>query len=829
MSGGIRAQDWKQDPPASLCDLSVMDRYERGKTSCCHFQPLITASNQSLIMTMRQYLLIIALWSFSVSSAQEELVWTDEFNKSDGPNSTVWSYETGSGGDGELQEYKTDNVKEEQGRLVITAVEDTSFWDFFSGGRKFTSGKISSQGKLEVLYGRIEARIEVPDPANGLWPSLWMVGSNVDDVGLAKSGRMTMMQMGSARALEQGQGKSLVESSLYWEQNNVEANNSDSVLTGSDLTEGFHTYVMDWTPESISTFVDGTQILTKDISTAGCPECDEFHQPFFFILSLAVGGSYPNINDESGVTASFPAEMLVDSIRVYDNGFAEMSGSGFSSPIQSSPSVPPNATVSTAMPGTTTTPATSVLPTEATTEAATTTSSPPPSTTVPTTPETPTTTAPTTAEPETTVPPTTPSTTDTTPAPTSSTTDPPALPVQTVEAVGMVMSLTDVPPLNDLAQADWVEITRGHLMDEAKDSFGFEKLKVNVTMVSQNPPYTGNRRLLRHLQASQQQKITFNAIYAVETSLELDDVTPIISSAFESNGQKARYLEKLKNSGDDAFQSASFVSVESPNIDSAKDADPGSSGRNSTNIGFIVGLVIGGLVLLVIGVALFVRRRNNRPAEAPKGSTDASVVKGPMMDLSGTVGDETLYTGHPKHEVTPDSSYDNDSVFDVTPGITQANLASAAPNSTHDKASSLHSSYRSDADESYGGFSSELSALDIDYNYRDAYWSTANSVISGPLDNASVATEEQTVCDEFTVMAPKGMLGLTLQTCAEGCPVVHEIKEGSPLAGQVQVGDRLHCVDGRDVTMVQSDTVSRVIASKANCESRALTFARPKK
>jgi hypothetical protein len=66
-----------------------------------------------------------------------------------------------------------------------------------------------------------------------------------------------------------------------------------------------------------------------DISTQSCTDCTEFHQPHFLILNLAVGGSFTGRFTSGAVTAVTPAEMLVDYIRISDNGFTEMGGTGY--------------------------------------------------------------------------------------------------------------------------------------------------------------------------------------------------------------------------------------------------------------------------------------------------------------------------------------------------------------------------------------------------------------------------------------------------------------------------------------------------------------------
>ena len=67
--------------------------------------------------------------------------------------------------------------------------------------------------------------------------------------------------------------------------------------------------------------------LTKN--TSNIPE---FNAPHFFILNLAVGGTYTGIYDANGITANFPAEYRVDWIRLYDEGDTVLGGSSTLTP-----------------------------------------------------------------------------------------------------------------------------------------------------------------------------------------------------------------------------------------------------------------------------------------------------------------------------------------------------------------------------------------------------------------------------------------------------------------------------------------------------------------
>ena len=44
-------------------------------------------------------------------------------------------------------------------------------------GQNYTSGRITTQGKFNQLYGKYEARIKLPS-AQGTWPAFWLLGED---------------------------------------------------------------------------------------------------------------------------------------------------------------------------------------------------------------------------------------------------------------------------------------------------------------------------------------------------------------------------------------------------------------------------------------------------------------------------------------------------------------------------------------------------------------------------------------------------------------------------------------------------------------------------
>lgn len=259
--------------------------------------------------------------------SQPQLVWAEEFDSGTLPDANTWNHDIGATGWGnrELQEYTDDpsNARLENGHLVITARRQQD-------GAPFTSARIHSQDKLEFQYGILVARIKLPDLGDGLWPAFWALGADFSEVGWPDCGELDVMELGHSEAIRKDLVNRRVGSAAHWEHKGEHAVYHESLDTPADLDDGFHIFRMTWTPEFVRTSVDGEPIWTMDLRERSCKDCSEFHQPFFIILNLAVGGAYPGRLAPEEITAPLPAEMLVDYVRLYDNGFTQLGGSSLS-------------------------------------------------------------------------------------------------------------------------------------------------------------------------------------------------------------------------------------------------------------------------------------------------------------------------------------------------------------------------------------------------------------------------------------------------------------------------------------------------------------------
>ena len=180
-----------------------------------------------------------------------------------------------------------------------------------------------TQGRFAFKYGNLEARIKVPNTANGLWPAFWMMGNNAGAIAWPKCGEVDIMELGAAAGIASNIQQELIDSAIHYADTNNNAVNAAAWLTApEDLTQDYHLYQMSWTPTNLTFSLDNVPFGSWDI--ANIPM---FQQPMFLILNIAIGGydpSYTGVYSPGAVTAPFPARMDVNYIQITDNGYTQL-------------------------------------------------------------------------------------------------------------------------------------------------------------------------------------------------------------------------------------------------------------------------------------------------------------------------------------------------------------------------------------------------------------------------------------------------------------------------------------------------------------------------
>jgi beta-glucanase (GH16 family) len=248
------------------------------------------------------------------------VVWRDEFDAPAGtaPDPANWTPEIGDGtiigkpgwGNDELQYYTDDPANaatDGDGNLVITtrATDPETAPQCYYGPCRYTSARLVSQHKKEFAYGRIEARIKVPFGA-GLWPAFWSLGTDIAENPWPQSGEIDFMEFVGRLPKE-------IFGTIHGPGYSGGQSFGNIHTFDEDVSERFHTFTVDWTPERIVWHVDGIayhEAVPADVA----PNEWVFEHPFFLLLNTAVGG---NFGGPVGADTTFPQEMSIDYVRVH--------------------------------------------------------------------------------------------------------------------------------------------------------------------------------------------------------------------------------------------------------------------------------------------------------------------------------------------------------------------------------------------------------------------------------------------------------------------------------------------------------------------------------
>ena len=242
------------------------------------------------------------------------LVWSDEFKGPDGssPDPKKWAYDQGGKGWGneELECYtnRLQNAHIQSGNLVITTQkENFACSDGLSSN--YTSARLKTQGLFSQAYGRFEARIKIP-AGQGMWPAFWMLGDNITIAGWPTSGEIDIME-------NIGKEPGTVHGSLHGPSSAKRTSDATALFSlpaGQGFANDFHLFAVEWEPGVVRFYVDTNLYATFTQSHWPVGGAWVFDHPFFLLLNVAVGGTWPGSPDSS---TQFPQQMLVDYVRVY--------------------------------------------------------------------------------------------------------------------------------------------------------------------------------------------------------------------------------------------------------------------------------------------------------------------------------------------------------------------------------------------------------------------------------------------------------------------------------------------------------------------------------
>ncbi len=253
---------------------------------------------------------------------QQSLVFEQTF---DGPSvpTSDFGFETGysvRNNDAETYTDSEQNVFIDQGELVLQAKAETL------GQAQYTSGSVNTAGLHSFTYGRIAARILVPD-GTGVGPAFWMLPeapgdpvSVCDDAGKCTSaewpvwGDIVIMTLRSERPTE------LLHTSSYatfdaTKMQYVRGQGGGTQTLPASAGAAYHEYAVEWGPKRIDWLTDGVVADSFDTTAPDIYQPsgeDPFSKAFHIRLSLAIGGL-----SEAPDPSVYPQQMRIDWLRVW--------------------------------------------------------------------------------------------------------------------------------------------------------------------------------------------------------------------------------------------------------------------------------------------------------------------------------------------------------------------------------------------------------------------------------------------------------------------------------------------------------------------------------
>lgn len=233
-----------------------------------------------------------------------ELAWSDEFCYEGLADESKWNYETGFVRNQEKQYYtkaRAENARVEDGSLIIESRKEK-----YEKGQ-YTSASLHTWHKAQWLYCRLEVRAKLPT-GKGMWPAIWMLGTNRARVGWPACGEIYIME-------NVGFDPDVICANAHTKAyNHTKRTNKGSKIRGEKPYERYHVYAIEWYEDRIDFFFDDEKYFTFENEGAG-NDVWPFDKPHYLILNAAIGGTW---GGQKGIDdAIFPQKYYIDYVRVF--------------------------------------------------------------------------------------------------------------------------------------------------------------------------------------------------------------------------------------------------------------------------------------------------------------------------------------------------------------------------------------------------------------------------------------------------------------------------------------------------------------------------------
>jgi beta-glucanase (GH16 family) len=309
----------------------TLDGTTPSTTSQQYQAPFLVASNltvKALAAASGSNNSTVTSQDFAPSIPSGTLVWSDEFANSGSsivsPSNSTWTYDTGFQccGNNELETYcaagsSTSPCDPGNPNTYVDTAGILHVVGRNVSGTTYTSGRMKTQGLFSFMYGRIEARMLLPE-SQGMWPAFWLLGNNIKTLNWPACGELDVMEHIDGSNPPGGNlAGDWIAGSVHGGTVSNEANGTQQYQASGFSAAAWHTYGMIWSKQQVQFYVDDPTKPYATFTPANFPGTWPFDQgPQFIILNLAIGGDWPG--SPNGTTV-FPGDMQVDYVRIYTN------------------------------------------------------------------------------------------------------------------------------------------------------------------------------------------------------------------------------------------------------------------------------------------------------------------------------------------------------------------------------------------------------------------------------------------------------------------------------------------------------------------------------
>lgn len=216
-----------------------------------------------------------------------KLIWEDQF---EGHSLAPGKWEVRGVGPRALGFVSPEAVTVENGFLKLHA---------FKKDGRILLGAVGTQGRFSARYGYFECRAEL-QKSSGIWAAFWIQSTEI------AKGEDPAIYGAEIDIMEcfKKLGPDIVSHNVHWAYGPNQKSTRGMQSYRKGVSEGFHTFAVEWTPERYTFFVDGYKYYEV---TTGISRIEEY-----LILSMEIPSDPKEL-----ATAVLPDVFTVDYVKVY--------------------------------------------------------------------------------------------------------------------------------------------------------------------------------------------------------------------------------------------------------------------------------------------------------------------------------------------------------------------------------------------------------------------------------------------------------------------------------------------------------------------------------